>query len=82
MQINRLDNVDINLENGHKYALCDIKKGSQVIKYGFPIGVATENIKKGEHVHSHNVKTALDEKAEKRRGDFSHESGQTPQNME
>ena len=59
MQINRLDNVDINLENGHKYALTDIKKGENIIKYGNAIGHATEDIKKGEHVHTHNVKTNL-----------------------
>ena len=59
MQINRLDNVDINLEDGHKYALRDIKKGEDVIKYGNPIGHATEDIKAGEHVHTHNVKTNL-----------------------
>ena len=64
IKIHCKDNVHINFENGHKYALCDIEKGSQVIKYGFPIGVATDNIKAGEHVHSHNLKTALDEKAE------------------
>ena len=59
MLINKLDNVDINLDNGHKYALRDIKKGENVIKYGNPIGHATEDIKKGEHVHSHNLKTNL-----------------------
>ena len=59
MQINRLDNVDINLENGHKYALVDIKKGENIVKYGNAIGHATEDIKKGEHVHTHNVKTNL-----------------------
>ena len=59
MRINRLDNVDISLENGHKYALCDIKKGENVIKYGNAIGHATDDIKKGEHVHTHNVKTNL-----------------------
>ena len=59
MQINRLDNVDINLEDGHKYALCDIKAGENIIKYGNPIGHATEDIKAGEHVHTHNVKTNL-----------------------
>ena len=57
--INEKDNVEINLENGHKYARFDIKKGDEIIKYGFPIGLAKEDIKKGEHVHSHNVKTAL-----------------------
>ena len=64
VKIHDKDNVHINLENGHKYALCDIDEGSSVIKYGFSIGVATKDIKEGEHVHSHNLKTALDEKAE------------------
>lgn len=59
MIINKLDNVEINLDNGHKYALCDIAEGENIIKYGSPIGHATCNIKKGEHVHTHNVKTNL-----------------------
>ena len=59
MIINPLDNVEVNLEDGHKYALRDIKEGENIIKYGFPIGHATENIAKGSHVHSHNVKTNL-----------------------
>ncbi len=59
MQINRLDNVDINLDDGHKYALKDIKCGENIIKYGNPIGHATADIKAGEHVHTHNVKTNL-----------------------
>ena len=59
MLINKLDNVDINLEDGHKYALRDIKTGENIIKYGNPIGHATCDIKKGEHVHTHNVKTNL-----------------------
>lgn len=57
--INERDNVSVSLETGHKSALCDIKKGEDIIKYGYPIGVATENIKKGEHIHSHNMKTKL-----------------------
>ena len=59
MIINKLDNVEINLENGHKYALRDIKAGENIIKYGNPIGHATAEIKKGEHVHTHNMKTNL-----------------------
>ena len=59
MLINKLDNVDINLEDGHKYALRDIKCGEDIIKYGNPIGHATCDIKQGEHVHTHNVKTNL-----------------------
>ena len=64
MLINKLDNVEVNLENGHKYAVRDIKKGENVIKYGQPIGHATENIKKGGHVHTHNLKTNLSEREE------------------
>ncbi len=59
MLINKLDNVDINLADGHKYALRDIKAGEDIIKYGNPIGHATVDIKAGEHVHTHNVKTNL-----------------------
>ena len=59
MLINKLDNVEVNLEDGHKYALRDINCGENIIKYGNPIGHATADIKKGEHVHTHNVKTNL-----------------------
>ena len=59
MIINKLDNVEINLENGHKYALRDIAEGENIIKYGSPIGHSTADIKKGEHVHTHNLKTNL-----------------------
>ncbi|HEY1542690.1 MAG TPA: UxaA family hydrolase [Xanthobacteraceae bacterium] len=42
---------------GHKVALVDIKKGDTVWKYGQDIGKAVADIKKGEHVHTHNLKT-------------------------
>lgn len=64
MLVNKLDNVEINLDDGHKYALCDIKKGDNIIKYGQPIGHATCDIAKGEHVHSHNLATNLSGKIE------------------
>ncbi len=64
MLINKLDNVEVNIENGHKYAIYDINKGENIIKYGQVIGHATENIKKGEHVHTHNLKTNLSSKTE------------------
>ncbi|MHA1651499.1 MAG: UxaA family hydrolase [Candidatus Helarchaeota archaeon] len=41
----------------HKIAIKDIPKGSAVIKYGQIIGRATADIKKGEHVHTKNVKS-------------------------
>ncbi len=57
--INERDNVCVSLETGHKLALCDIEKGADIIKYGYPIGYATENIREGDSVHSHNMKTKL-----------------------
>ncbi len=40
---------------GHKIALVDIPQGGIIQKYGHPIGVATQQISAGEHVHIHNV---------------------------
>ena len=47
------------LPMGHKAALRDIKTGEAVIKYGFPIGEATQDIPAGAHVHTHNLHTLL-----------------------
>ena len=43
------------IEEGHKIATCPISRGENVIKYGFPIGVASLPIAGGEHVHIHNL---------------------------
>lgn len=45
---------------GHKLALRDIRKGAEVLKYGRTIGRATEDIKAGAWVHSHNLASGLD----------------------
>lgn len=42
---------------GHKVALRSFKTGDTVIKYGHDIGQVTADIKVGEHVHIHNLKT-------------------------
>ena len=42
---------------GHKIALKDLKIGDTVIKYGEDIGKVVAPIAKGEHVHTHNLKT-------------------------
>lgn len=47
------------LPAGHKVAGQDIAKGEQVIKYGYPIGTAKEDIKAGTWVHTHNIKSRL-----------------------
>lgn len=44
---------------GHKVAVKPIAAGEPVLKFGFPIGLATRAIAPGEHVHTHNVATAL-----------------------
>ena len=62
--INEKDNVSIDTVTFHKYALCDIYKGEYVIKYGYPIGKATRNIKAGEQIHTHNLASYISEKEE------------------
>ncbi len=44
---------------GHKIAIKDIAAGAAIIRYGYPIGVATADISQGEHVHSHNMRSLL-----------------------
>ncbi|MEN9774915.1 MAG: hypothetical protein RL322_1985 [Pseudomonadota bacterium] len=41
---------------GHKAASRPIASGEPIIKYGVPIGVATQSIAAGEHVHVHNCR--------------------------
>ncbi|MDR1652688.1 MAG: altronate dehydratase family protein [Prevotellaceae bacterium] len=47
------------IPTGHKFAICAIPKGDNIIKYGYPIGSATQDIAAGEHVHTHNLRTNL-----------------------
>lgn len=47
------------IENGHKFALCDLKAGENVIKYGAAIGHTLADIPQGAWVHTHNLKTNL-----------------------
>ncbi len=47
------------IPQGHKFALKSIVAGSEVIKYGFRIGFAKEDVPAGGWVHVHNLKTAL-----------------------
>ncbi|HMK34335.1 MAG TPA: UxaA family hydrolase [Desulfomonilaceae bacterium] len=41
---------------GHKIAIAEIRSGENIVKYGHPIGSATQDIKPGDWVHIHNVK--------------------------
>jgi altronate dehydratase len=43
---------------GHKLAIKPIKNGENIVKYGEVIGVATQPIKSGAWVNTHNVGSA------------------------
>ena len=66
LQIHPSDTVAVALQDlpgipaGHKFALRDIAEGEDIIKYGYPIGHATRDIKKGELVDHHGVRTNLE----------------------
>ena len=51
------------IPSGHKFSLCPISEGTAITKYGLPIGYATADIAPGAWVHTHNVRTGLDENA-------------------
>ncbi len=47
------------IPTGHKFAVTAIATGESVVKFGFPIGRASQAISVGEHVHAHNLVTGL-----------------------
>lgn len=47
------------IPQGHKFALSDIPEGTRIIKYGYPIGIASADICAGSWVHIHNIRTGL-----------------------
>jgi altronate dehydratase small subunit len=53
LEIELKDNVPF----AHKFAIRRIPKGEQIIKYGYSIGTATEDIEPGQHVHIHNTES-------------------------
>jgi len=75
--VKNIDGVEVTfleeVKRGHKVALFDITAGSPVIKYGFSIGNAKEDIKKGSWVHTHNLKTGLGELLE-----YTYDKVETP----
>jgi len=54
-EIRARSNQDVPI--GHKVALKDLAVGDTVIKYGEDIGKVVAAIRKGDHVHTHNLKT-------------------------
>ena len=59
MESNKTEKIQSinNIPLGHKIALKDFKEGDTILKYGHDIGKVVASIKKGDHVHVHNVKT-------------------------
>lgn len=54
-------NIEVNqdVNRGHKIAIKNIHENENVIKYGYPIGHAIKDIKAGDFIHTHNLKTNL-----------------------
>ena len=44
---------------GHKVLIVDVAEGSDIIKYGYPIGHAKQDLKAGDWVNENNLKTNL-----------------------
>ncbi len=65
--------VQESIPYGHKVALRSMQGGSAVLKYGEPMGIATQEIRPGEHVHVHNVRGL--ESKERGGGGVGHVSG-------
>ena len=53
ISITALDPIPI----GHKVALSDVAEGDTILKYGYSIGKTVSAIGRGNHVHTHNLKT-------------------------
>ncbi|WP_020612899.1 UxaA family hydrolase [Sediminispirochaeta bajacaliforniensis] len=54
---------------GHKFAVVDILKGADIIKYGEVMGRATADIPRGAHAHVQNIESL------RGRGDLKHKGG-------
>lgn len=57
VEIKALEDIQIY----HKFAVCNIPADTPVVKYGEHIGKAARDIKQGEHVHVHNVKSVRED---------------------
>ena len=53
VQVTTLQDIPL----GHKIALSALKRDGAVVKYGHDIGRVVEDIRVGEHVHVHNLRT-------------------------
>ncbi len=64
--------LQTNIPAGHKVSIATIEAGGPITKYGWPIGVATQRVEPGDHVHDHNLRC-------EHKVDFSGLACETPQ---
>lgn len=49
------------IKKGHKFTLKSLEKNKDIIKYGMPIGHTLKEIEEGQWIHTHNLKTNLND---------------------
>ena len=49
--------IDRGVPQGHKVAVLNMKKGEEIVKAGIVIGVLYQGVKKGAHIHVHNLRS-------------------------
>lgn len=49
--------VQQSIPYGHKFAVRDIPRGEDILKYGEVMGRATQDIAEGTHAHIHNIES-------------------------
>jgi altronate dehydratase small subunit len=54
---NRQILIQENIPYGHKFAVTDIKRGENILKYGEVIGRTTKDIPSGTHAHIQNIES-------------------------
>jgi altronate dehydratase small subunit len=62
--------VETAIPLGFKVAARDIAPGEKILKYGAPIGSATQAIRAGEVVHTHNMQSDYLPTYEREKGRF------------
>ena len=62
-EIIEVDGISVTINQdtpaGHKVLIKDVAKGQNIIKYGYPIGHALQDLKAGDWVNENNLKTNL-----------------------
>lgn len=54
VEVEALDDIPL----GHKISIEACEPGADVTEYGVRIGVAPDGLRKGDYVHTHNLKSA------------------------